>query len=572
VLIVSDITVPRAGGHFALVYCRAFAGMRTSWALAAAAATAAAAAPGASMLTAAPAVLTTATAVVNVTWEGVTQPASTDWVSAYCVGAPESAFGAWFYVTGSPGWATGAGALSFTVTYAGCALEFRYYRDPAPYTLVGTSNAVAWAAPPNNTLRHVHLAYGRVPQTQMHVSWTSDDGVTPAVLQVGHTRSGVYDLGNVTVPPPVTYAEGDLCGPSVTGYAFPGYFFHAFVAGLAPGTRYWVRPVQGGTLGAEVSFVTGKPVGPGVDTRFAVFGDMDVSGGAGAAATAAHVTALAAGGAIDFATHVGDLGYAEGSTARWDAWMALIEPYASLVPVMVSLGNHEYDSVGGDWSKDPSGGGRLSAAQYEWWNGGQDSGGECGVPTARRFRAPQNGNGVFWYSFDVGSVHVAMVSSEHDPSPGAPMGDWLVADLAGVDRAATPWVVLGIHRPLYETEAYPGDYAVAAGLRGLMEGYLLAYGVDVVLAGHYHSFQRTCRLSNMTCVPDASAPGIVHYTTGAAGASLDATTLYPSSYVERTVLGQYGYSVVHAPNATALRLTFFLNADNSVGDDVWLYK
>lgn len=545
--------------------------MRPSSALAAAAAAATlAVAQGATTLVAAPAALTTATAVVNVTWAGVPQPASTDWVAAYCVGAPESAFGAWFYVTGSPDWATGAGELSFTITYAGCDVEFRLYRDPSPYTLLGTSNPVSWAAPPNNTLRHLHLAYGRVPQTQMHVSWTSDDGMTPAVLQVG-TRSGVYDLGNVTVPPPVTYAAGDLCGPTISGYAFPGYFHHAFLAGLAPATRYWVRPVQGAAVGAEASFLTGKPTGAGVDTRFAVYGDMYVSGGSGAAATAAHVTALATAGDIDFVAHVGDLGYGEGSTAVWDAWLGLITPYASAVPVMVSLGNHEYDSAGGDLSKDPSGGGRMTAAQYPWWNGGGDSGGECGVPTARRFRSPQNGNGVFWYSYDVGNVHVAMVSSEHDPSPGAPMGDWLVADLAGVDRAATPWVAVGIHRPIYETEAYPGDYAVAAGLRGLMEGYLLRYGVDVVLAGHYHSFQRTCRLANLTCV-DATVPGIVHYTTGAAGASLDATTLYPSDYVEKTILGKYGYSVVHAPNASALRLTFYLNADNSVGDDVWLYK
>ena len=105
------------------------------------------------------------------------------------------------------------------------------------------------------------------------------------------------------------------------------------------------------------------------------------------------------------------------------------------------------------------------------------------MPSAARFRSPDNGNGIFWYSFEVGNVHVAMVSSEHDPAVGAPMGDWLVADLAGGDRSVTPWLILGIHRPLYETEQYAGDFAVAAGLRGLMEAYLLKYGVDVVVAG-----------------------------------------------------------------------------------------
>jgi len=37
-----------------------------------------------------------------------------------------------------------------------------------------------------------------------------------------------------------------------------------------------------------------------------------------------------------------------------------------------------------------------------------------------------------------------MISSEHDPSPGSPMGDWLVEDLAAVDRFVaqfSPWGV-----------------------------------------------------------------------------------------------------------------------------------
>ena len=78
-------------------------------------------------------------------------------------------------------------------------------------------------------------------------------------------------------------------------------------------------------------------------------------------------------------------------------------------------------------------------------------------------------------------------------------------------------------------------------------------------------------MANLTCV-EPSAPGIVHYTTGAAGAWLDAVTLYPSDYIEATILGEYGYSLAHAPNATHLRLTFYLNGNNTVGDDVWVVK
>ena len=190
------------------------------------------------------------------------------------------------------------------------------------------------------------------------------------------------------------------------------------------------------------------------------------------------------------------------------------------------------------------------------------------MPTSRRFRMPANGNGVFWYSFAVGNVHIAMVSSEHDPSPGSPMGDWLAQNLAAVDRSVTPWLLLGIHRPLVETEAYASDFAVAAGLRAILEPLLLAQKVDAVLSGHYHSFQRSCTCRNLTCVDSG---GILHYTTGAAGASLDDITVYPSNYIEKTILGRYGYSIV-TTNATSMTLQFYANDVDVPVDEVTLTK
>ena len=65
---------------------------------------------------------------------------------------------------------------------------------------------------------------------------------------------------------------------------------------------------------------------------------------------------------------------------------------------------------------------------------GNDSGGECGVATARRFIMPgayldtaqqesanhgSQVNSPFWYSFDYGSVHFVMLSTEHDVTPGS---------------------------------------------------------------------------------------------------------------------------------------------------------
>lgn len=68
-----------------------------------------------------------------------------------------------------------------------------------------------------------------------------------------------------------------------------------------------------------------------------------------------------------------------------------------------------------------------------------------------------------------------------------------------------------------------------------------------------------------------SPPPYAQYTTGAAGAGLDGTSLYPSDYIEKTILGKWGYSVLHA-NASTLTLEFHENADDEVLDFVALTK
>ena len=79
----------------------------------------------------------------------------------------------------------------------------------------------------------------------------------------------------------------------------------------------------------------------------------------------------------------------------WEQWHALIEPYATIMPYMVGIGNHEQDHNSGG-SKDPSG--APGEGWHPWWgNFGDDSGGECGVPMYYRFHMPDNGNALWWW-------------------------------------------------------------------------------------------------------------------------------------------------------------------------------
>lgn len=142
-----------------------------------------------------------------------------------------------------------------------------------------------------------------------------------------------------------------------------------------------------------------------------------------------------------------------GSGIVWDTWSTLVEPITSLVPYMATVGNHEYDHLGvhPDPSGAPGNGWHPQDGPHNesWGNMGDDSRGECGVPTSARFNGTGNGNGVYWYSFDEGGVHNVVLSSEHDWRNGSVQHLWLQRDLAAVNRTSTPWVVLATHRMMY---------------------------------------------------------------------------------------------------------------------------
>ena len=96
---------------------------------------------------------------------------------------------------------------------------------------------------------------------------------------------------------------------------------------------------------------------------------------------------------------------------------------------------------------------------------------------------PPTGFGIFWYSFDYATVHVIMLSSEHDLTPDSAQYRWFEKDLAQIDRKAHPWVVVTTHRPAYCSQSEIQDYAVATHIADQIDGPVSGVGVQAVWDG-----------------------------------------------------------------------------------------
>jgi hypothetical protein len=119
-----------------------------------------------------------------------------------------------------------------------------------------------------------------------------------------------------------------------------------------------------------------------------------------------------------------------------------------------------------------------------------------------------------FYSFELDLVHVAVVSTEAYWIVSNATGEslagaqfrWLDADLAAVDRAATPWVIVMGHRSLYcscDDDCTFGATWIREGVAGAngsrsfgMEQLLVKHGVDLWLNGHEHNYERNYPTSN----------------------------------------------------------------------------
>jgi hypothetical protein len=160
---------------------------------------------------------------------------------------------------------------------------------------------------------------------------------------------------------------------------------------------------------------------------------------------------------------LGDLQYNSGSPAdfavsyqnSWGRFKAITHPV---------VGNHEYGTSG--------------AGGYFGYFGD--------AATPRQPGCTKNCEG--YYSFDIEGWHVAVISSECDRinggvgcAVGSPQQQWLDADLAAHPTGCTAVLT---HRPRWASNSF-----ASADIQPLVD-VMAARGVDLLLAGHAHSYER----------------------------------------------------------------------------------
>ncbi len=179
---------------------------------------------------------------------------------------------------------------------------------------------------------------------------------------------------------------------------------------------------------------------------------------------------------------LGDNAYPVGSDADYQHGM--FAPYGDILattPVWPARGNHdESDQAYADIFDPPT------AAEL----GGVASGSEL------------------YYSFDQGNVHFICLDSTNDNiQANGPMGIWLEADLAATNR---DWIVAFWHHPPYTKGTHNSDTGVLSKqMREAFVPLLEAGGVDLVLGGHSHVYERSMLITGHHDVSTTFVPSML---------------------------------------------------------------
>jgi acid phosphatase type 7 len=365
----------------------------------------------------------------TVTWSGIKNPSSEDWITISCGPAFTDYFW-WYYVTtvASSGsqditlWANGKNSTCDTIAVQ--------YKNAA-----GTT--VAQTAP---------ITIAPMIQ-QMRLSLVSD----PTSMVVDFVSSGfngdAYGCSYGTSPDALTQSVP----AATTRVSTIGTLANALLTGLEIDTRYYYACTDGELVSDVYSFLNQ----PSVESlqrpiTVAVFADFGVDDGFGLD----QITTDAVSGKWDAICHAGDWAYnfESSNSANGNFFLNRAMMYSSNYPVLPAPGNHEAGA---------------NFFEYQVRHGG--------------VAANSNTKSAMYYSLNWKGIHFLAFNSETYIQGGiADMLDFMRNDLASVNRTETPWVVAFSHKLWWHDNT---DFSQISSI--LQDG-----NVDVLFAGHWHYYYR----------------------------------------------------------------------------------
>jgi len=267
--------------------------------------------------------------------------------------------------------------------------------------------------------------------------------------------------------------------------------YEATLSGLNPSSSYHYAIYDGADLFTEkdapLSFWTHPSIGQEKDTRVWVVGDSG-TGEKHQRQVHTSMQIYSKDRPIDLYLHVGDMAYGQGTDQQFQD--KFFQPYQATLQNTVcwaSMGNHEGKSSNGNSGVGPFFDAYVNPTRAE--AGGLPSGNES------------------FYSFDYGTAHfICLNSYDVDRSPRGEMAQWLQRDLAATQAK---WIIGFWHHPPYTKGTHDSDREKELiEMRESIMPILETGGVDIVLSGHSHIYERSMLIDGAYQTP-TTAEGVV---------------------------------------------------------------
>ncbi len=197
---------------------------------------------------------------------------------------------------------------------------------------------------------------------------------------------------------------------------------------------------------------------------------------------------------VDFCVHVGDMAYLSGRDAEFQ--FGFFEVYAETLrglPCWPAMGNHEGKTSSGKTGVGPYYDAYVTPMKGE--AGGLASGTEA------------------YYSWDFGRTHfVCLDSYDLEVTADGAMAQWLKADL---EKTKAEWVIAYWHHPPYTKGSHDSDGELdLTEVREHLMPIIEAGGVDLVLTGHSHVYERSFLLNGAYATPTVAENAVLDDGTG----------------------------------------------------------